>query len=357
VTAVATNQEAVMSAKRICLGVVLIGFIQVVWAEEKKAEPARVSMDLVDGSRLIGTTVETSIPLVSSFGKIALPSEQIRSIRFNEDHETVVVRLLNNDQLSGVLDMRGLKVQTVFGEVEVLLARCRSIAFMAGSTDGGLVLFYTFDEDSAKVRDQSGRGNDAYWVGAPVYEAGAKGKAARFRSKDAYVVAPAPELSMNGWSGMTVSLWVSLSGYTTYGHVINRGPLSTDKQGAFELAVGHGYGKGIFVVQNKSGTPCPTVVAGPGNLPLNQWCHLAGTYDGEMMRYYVDGKLEKETRIAASPTPVWDGPGTKLVIGNMSRLPFVNWSDMYFNGLVDELRIYNRALAEEEVKQLSDLPK
>jgi hypothetical protein len=76
-----------------------------------------------------------------------------------------------------------------------------------------------------------------------------------------------------------------------------------------------------------------------------------------MMRYYVDGKLEKETRLAATTTPIWDGPDTKLVIGNMSRLPFINWSDMFFSGAVDEVRIYKRALSEDEIKQIGDLPK
>ena len=162
---------------------------------------------------------------------------------------------------------------------------------------------------------------------------------------------------MNGWNEMTVSLWVSVAGHTLYGHVINRGPLSTDKPGAFELAIGNGYGKGVFALQNSPTTPCPTVVAGPGNLPLNRWCHLVGTYDGEMLRYYVDGRLEKETRLSASHARIWDGPDTKLVIGNMSRLPFINWTDMFFNGLVDEVKVYNRALTDAEIKQMYDLPK
>jgi hypothetical protein len=41
----------------------------------------------------------------------------------------------------------------------------------------------------------------------------------------------------------------------------------------------------------------------------------------------------------------------------MSRLPFINWSDMFFNGAVDEVRIYKRALSEDEIKQIGDLPK
>ncbi|MEI8373810.1 MAG: LamG domain-containing protein [Planctomycetota bacterium] len=317
----------------------------------------RLSIELTEGSRLIGTTTEAPLHLITSFGKIALPPDQIRSIRFNENRETVAIQLLNNDQVSGVLNLRFLDVQTLFGKVEVPLAECRSITFMPGKADSGLVLHYTFDDDNEKVRDQSGRGNDGYWVGTPVYEAGVKGKAARFRSKDTYLVASAPELNMNGWNEMTVSLWVSVTGHTLYGHVINRGPLSTDKPGAFELAIGHGYGKGVFAVQNSPTKPCPTVAAVPGNLPLNRWCHLVGTYDGEMLRYYVDGKLEKETRLSASHAPILDGPDTKLVIGNMSRLPFINWSDMFINGLVDEVKIYNRALREEEIKQMYELRK
>ena len=36
--------------------------------------------------------------------------------------------------------------------------------------------------------------------------------------------------------------------------------------------------------------------------------------------YYVDGRLEKDMRASGPGAPIWDGPDTKLVIGNMSRL-------------------------------------
>ena len=346
-----------MYVRQTITAAVVFGFALAAWAGGTSNESVRISMDLADGSRLIGTTAVTSVRFVSAVGRIELPIGKLRSVQFNQDRETVTIRLVNNDMLSGVLDLPAFQVQALFGKVDVPLTQCRRMAFWAGSGDNGLVLHYTFDEDTETIQDRSGLGHDGYWVGAPVYETGIKGKAARFRSKDTYLVTPSPELNMNGWNEMTVSLWVKAAGHTTYGHVINRGPLSTDKQGAFELGIGQGYKKGILVVQNNPASPCPTVIAGSDNLPLNRWCHLAGTYDGQLLRYYVDGQLEKETRIAASPTPVWDSPDTKLVIGNMSRLPFINWSDMFFNGLVDEVRIYKRALSEEEIKQLGDLPK
>jgi hypothetical protein len=335
----------------------VIGLTLAAWAGGTSNESVRISMELADGSRLIGTTAVTSVRLVSAIGKIELPVGTLRSVQFNPDRETVIVRLVNNDLLSGVLDLPVLPMQTLFGSVAVPMTQCRSLAFSSGRGDAGLVLHYTFDEDTEKVQDRSGLGHDGVWVGAPIYETGVQGKAARFRSKDTYLVAASPELNMNGWSGMTVSLWVKAVSHTTYGHVINRGPLTTDKEGAFGLGIGQGYKKGLFSVKNNPDNPCPTVIAGTDNLPLNRWCHLAGTYDGEMMRYYVDGKLEKETRLAATTTPLLDGPDTKLVIGNMSRLPFINWGDMFFNGAVDEVRIYKRALSEDEIKQIGDLPK
>lgn len=336
---------------------VFVGCALGVWAGEKNSDPIRVSMDLADGSRLIGTVEETFFRFVSAVGKIELPPNQIKSIQFNKDRETAVVRLRNNDQLSGVLDLRVLRVQTLFGKVEIPPAQCRVVVFMGGGKDGGLVLHYTFDDDNEKISDQSGLGNDATWVGAPMYETGLEGKAARFSSKDTYLVASAPELNMNGWNEMTVSLWVSMKEQTTYGHVINRGTLNTDQGGAFELAIGQQYGKGLFGVHNRSSQLCPTLIAGSGSLPLNRWCHLAGTYDGETVRYYVDGRLEKETRISDSQSPISERSNTKLVIGNMSRLPYMHWGDMYFNGLVDEVRIYKRALSQEEIKQIGEWPK
>ena len=122
-----------------------------------------------------------------------------------------------------------------------------------------------------------------------------------------------------------------------------------------ELFTGHAYKKGVFVVQNNPKCSCPTVIAGSENLPLNRWCHLAATYDGQMLRYYVDSRLESETRIADAPTPIFDGADTRLVIGNMSRIPFINWDDMFFDGWVDEVRIYQRALSGKEVEAVKAL--
>lgn len=312
------------------------------------------------GSRLVGTPSAASADVVTSFGTLTIPWRDVARATANDDKETFSVRLRDGQRFKAVLKAKEIGLTTGLGKLSVPVQKLLAIEIRGGgmlaAVKDSLMLHYAFDqEEGDKVTDLSGKGNDGYWVGSPMYEAGVKGKAARFRSRETYIVSPSPKLNMNGWKGMTVSLWVSVAGHTLYGHVINRGPISTDKPAAFELAIGHGYGKGVFVVQNTPTNGCPTVVAGPGNLPVNRWCHLAGTYDGEMMRYYINGKLEKETRISDSPAPICEDPDTKLVIGNMSRIPFINWFDMFFNGWVDEVYIFNRALTADEIRDLGDL--
>jgi len=55
-----------MSGKLLSLVVVVVGFTQTARAEEKKAEPMRVSIELTEGSRLIGTTTEAPLHLITS---------------------------------------------------------------------------------------------------------------------------------------------------------------------------------------------------------------------------------------------------------------------------------------------------
>ena len=77
------------------------------------------------------------------------------------------------------------------------------------------------------------------------------------------------------------------------------------------------------------------------------WMTVVFTYDGIQAKMYVDGKL-KQTQIGAVPFT----PNTfDLFIGRAERPDYPYW----FNGVIDELRIYKKALCEGEIKELSSL--
>ena len=52
-----------------------------------------------------------------------------------------------------------------------------------------------------------------------------------------------------------------------------------------------------------------------------------------------------------------DWPNTKLVIGSAATTPCIDWADQFFDGLIDQVRLYDRALSAEDIRQLHDADK
>ena len=85
--------------------------------------------------------------------------------------------------------------------------------------------------------------------------------------------------------------------------------------------------------------PTPTIAArreatGTAGLALNTWTHLATTYDGTTLRLFVNG-----AQVASQAVP-----GAIVASTGHSGSAEINVWGEYFAGLIDEVRIYNRAL-------------
>ncbi len=80
----------------------------------------------------------------------------------------------------------------------------------------------------------------------------------------------------------------------------------------------------------------------------SEWHHVVGTYDGSVLKQYVDGKLEGEASHEGSiDRNEWNV--------NIGKNPANN--TQYLNGGIDEVRIYDRALTQEEVAWLAGITK
>ena len=88
------------------------------------------------------------------------------------------------------------------------------------------------------------------------------------------------------------------------------------------------------------------MVSGKGPLPAATWSHLATTYDGANQRLYVNGVLIATQALTGK---IATAPGA-LRIGGDSI-----WGE-HFRGLIDEVRVYNRALTVDEIKSDMTLP-
>ena len=168
--------------------------------------------------------------------------------------------------------------------------------------------------------------------------AGRFGSALSFDGVNDWVtVADAASLDLS--SGMTVEAWVRPS-----------------RLGGWRTVVFKERGGGVVYglsADQAGGRPLGQVdiggernAVGSTSLPLNVWSHLATTFDGSVVRLYVNGTLAGSSPFSGSMAAS-TGP---LRIGGNSV-----WSE-WFAGLIDEVRVYNRALSASEIQQDSQTP-
>jgi hypothetical protein len=198
----------------------------------------------------------------------------------------------------------------------------------------GPVLALNFDSVTGDiVSDASGFNNHGTVRGA-TSQAGKIGKALKFDGVDDWVtVADAASLDLT--SAMTLEAWVNPSTLTQWHTVL----LKESAAGmAYELYAHNpdisrpaAYGTLNGALRGVTGTAA---------LPTNTWTHLATTYDGTNMQLYVNGALVRSVARAG----VMDATTGPLRIGGN-----VPWGGEFFAGLIDEVRVYNRALTASEI--------
>ena len=199
----------------------------------------------------------------------------------------------------------------------------------------GLVAAYTFAEGTGTTTaDVSGNGNAGTLAGGTAWSAAGRfGRALSFDGvNDLVSVADAASLDLT--TGMTIEAWVNpvaLSGWRTVALKAVPGGLS------YALYAHDGAPRPAGTV-NTGGSDLSAI--GTAALPLNTWTHLAVTFGSGTLRLYVNGVLIGTRAVAGSLTT----SANVLTIGGNGV-----WSE-WFGGLIDEVRIYNRALTQGEIQ-------
>lgn len=99
------------------------------------------------------------------------------------------------------------------------------------------------------------------------------------------------------------------------------------------------------VWENSTGNPS---ITSSGSINNNIWHHLVGTYDGSTVKLYIDGTSAGSTAEAGTGV-IYYQPGG-IAIGRDGDNP-----GKYFSGLIQDVRIYNRALSDSEINTLYKL--
>lgn len=208
----------------------------------------------------------------------------------------------------------------------------------AQDIEEGLAGHWTFDETDGDVaKDSSGNDNDGEITGDPEWVPGKIGGALEFDGDDFVNCGNGDSLQIQ--DQITIAFWFQVDAFiNTWEAFLAKGDNS--------YRTSRGGGTGNATHMGISGT---TVGGGNGWFNGTQivtggdWHHMTAIYDGEEGRIYIDGELDMTS------------PGSGKI--NISAHNFyigenAQATGRFFHGLLDDIRIYNRALTEEEIEMV-----
>ncbi|MEI6479218.1 MAG: LamG-like jellyroll fold domain-containing protein [bacterium] len=215
-------------------------------------------------------------------------------------------------------------------------------------TDSGFVGYWHFDENaSTTAYDASGIGNNGTIVSGPIWQTGTScitGSCLSFNGSSGGVNIPSNEVFNFGTGDFSLSGWFyipSLPG--TWKSIINRGSAGSA-----------GYG---MELNSGSQITCSIQAAGGtnqhvgGSIPtINAWHHAVCVFGRNSMVYvYLDGVLSTSAAYGA-------GNNGSVSTSNPTTIGMHISGTWNFNGIIDEVKIYNRALSATEIlNQYNDL--
>jgi Concanavalin A-like lectin/glucanases superfamily len=245
-----------------------------------------------------------------------------------------------------------------------------SVELQRGSSlEKGLVGHWTFDgpDVTDKVYDRSGQGNNGYLLagtdgsftgGGPTSTAktiGKLGQALNFFSAESgnntwfegsgYAV-QIPHSASFASSPMSYSVWVKAKRFNKWQGIVSK-RISDGNEFVIEIKdTADYYACGSWTNNNYTAGSVTTVTQ-----TANIWTHLVCTVDGinGTVRLYVNGVLENTYSPAA-----WDGTTNTAAI-TIGKRGEIDDGTGFFDGSIDDVRVYSRALSATEAKQLYNL--
>lgn len=201
----------------------------------------------------------------------------------------------------------------------------------------GLVSWYAADGNGL---DSRSRNNGTPQNGA-TFGAGQVGQAFSLDGSDDRVTVGNPSNLNFGTGDFSVQAWVRTSflGGTFSDFILSKMSVGNDVQ--FYLTYNAGStGFPIFTMGDGSTT---SSAFGTTNLADGNFHHLAGVREGTTLRLYVDGV---QVGTATTPSLFNASSSNNVVIGGRDNTDF----DPFFNGTIDEVQLFNRALSSAEIQ-------
>jgi len=205
---------------------------------------------------------------------------------------------------------------------------------------GRLVAWWKFDDGSGTTAvDSSGNAHNGTLVGDTSWVDGIVGGALAFDGDgDCVDIGKSPDFDIK--NQITVSAWIKVNEFNrNWQAIVAKG----DRAWRLQRNVGQStleFACSGLVVPGSDWGP----IYGTTDVNDGHWHHVAGVYDEEKLYLYIDGSLDASAE-APGNIRVNDEP---VYIGENSQTP-----NRFWNGLIDDVRIYSYALSAEEISEIA----
>jgi hypothetical protein len=217
---------------------------------------------------------------------------------------------------------------------------------------GSLVGLWSFDgpDITTSFLDKSGNGFNGYLVGTNNATSsrktiGREGQAFSFGGLNTGGINLGSSSTLDP-NRFTIATWVytPVASSYIYNYIFSNARDCCGTYNGIELLVGY---NGAGVVTGTIWNSTAFVInSSAAAVPNNTWTHVVFTYDGSNMKLYINGVLNNSVAQTTDPgTPA----SFNTYIGSMGAASGVTYT---FNGKLDDMRLYNRALSAAEIKQL-----
>lgn len=224
---------------------------------------------------------------------------------------------------------------------------------------GNVLLMHLNENSGIDFSDASGQGNKGTCAGTGCPALGVDGKfatAASFDGVDDQISIPSNP-SVSPTKAVTVEAWIYpkvIANAQDGSAIVAKGTGANFNDAHYELLLisslipnVHGL---FFRLAGHSTVDSSDNVAKSyiygGNIPLNSWSHVAGTYDGSVMSLYLNGLQIMSQPASGGPITTDSKP---LMIG-VRQVQSTATGKSHFNGKIDEVAVYDRALTATEIQ-------